>query len=191
MIAVLLLDSVPDIEQFRYLLDRFDYVHVFDYAIRNNKEHDIVRNIAKTYPYSVFIRTTNPEFYCHLPVGIHISNYVENAETLSFGNPKSFSVHSVDEIPEKIPQNVIKVFVSPVFTPISKNKKAIPTAEQREIITQLRAKGIKTVIALGGITPHNASEVLCRGFDGVAFYSSFKENPKSVLKWLESVKETV
>ncbi len=191
MITVLLLDSVPDIARFRELIRIFDYVHVFDYAIKNQDERGIVKEIAEIYPYKIFISTSKPEYYYDLPVGIHIMGYVKSKGTLSFDNPMSFSVHSLAEIPYEIPVNTVKTFVSPVFNPISKGKKAIALSEQMEIVNKLRTRGVRKIVALGGITPNNAKEAIKRGFDGIGFYSAFKENPNAVLRWLETVKETV
>ena len=190
MITVLLLDSVPDIARFRELVSIFDYVHVFDYAIKTQNERDIVKEIAEIYPYKIFIRTSKPEYYYDLPIGIHIMGYVKSQVTLSFDNPKSFSVHSLAEIPYEIPMNTVKVFVSPVFKPISKDKKAIPLFEQKEMVNKLRGRGVRKIIALGGITTDNAMKAIDRGFDGIAFYSAFKGNPNAVLRWLETIKET-
>jgi len=188
MITVVLLDWIPERGDFEKLFSEFDYVHVFEYAIKNKEDYELLKEMAEQVPYKLFIRTPTPNPYVELPVGIHYIGYAKRHDPSEFANPLSFSVHSLKEIPEEVPANTVKVFVSPVFKPISKDKANLPEEEQRKIISHLRTKGLK-VIALGGITISNAHKALDLGFDGIALYSEFKRNPQKVLNWLNSVKE--
>ncbi len=91
----------------------------------------------------------------------------------------STSCHSFEEI-ETLPCKFDYVFLSPIYTSISKaDYPSAFTKAALELFFQER-KSTMPVVALGGITEENVQELTNCGFYGMAFLGSiWKENPLS------------
>lgn len=83
----------------------------------------------------------------------------------------STSCHSFEEI-EALPCKFDYVFLSPIYTSISKTDypSAFSTAELKAFFKD--RKSTVPMIALGGVTEENTQELIDCGFDGMAFLGS-------------------
>lgn len=83
----------------------------------------------------------------------------------------STSIHALKDY-ENLSLNFDYVFLGPVFDSIS--KKEYKAIELKDDLKKLKKRSSK-LIALGGITKHNAVEPIAWGFDGIAVLGSIWE----------------
>ncbi|WP_044893169.1 thiamine phosphate synthase [Bacillus alveayuensis] len=106
--------------------------------------------------------------------GVHIGQEDEKADIVrrKIGHKiLGVSAHNLKEAREAIAAGADYIGVGPIFPTSSKDD--AKEAQGPSIIRSLRESGIQTpIVAIGGITPENAKEVIHAGADGVSVISA-------------------
>jgi thiamine-phosphate pyrophosphorylase len=86
-----------------------------------------------------------------------------------------FSTHTESEVAEAAGWPVDYIAFGPIFP--TQSKAEAEAAVGRESLRRARARTTKPLVAIGGITPANAAEVLAAGADSVAVIGAWLQAP--------------
>lgn len=111
-------------------------------------------------------------------------------EVPDFRGTLSYSCHSIAEVSEQ-KARYDYVFLSPIFNSIS--KQGYNAAFSTEELAKAFESGIidKTVVALGGVTPYNFSQVKAIGFGGVALLGDIWQDGEPLRRFSEYLRLNV
>ncbi len=153
-----------------------DYMHIRKPGATDDEVRRLLLDIDPTYRNRLVLHDGYTLAESYGLRGIHVNGRHSTADVAGC-RLVSRSCHSLEEIVSE-KEKYEYLFLSPIYNSIS--KPGYKAAFDSDTLREAADKGIidKRVVALGGITPANATEVLSYGFGGVAVLGFLWSNPQ-------------